>query len=304
MRCVLPPILLVLVLASACGGGDGAAPDAAAPDTAAPDATSSVPSSIGPEDRPARVIVPGAHDGVTPLPLVVLLHGYGASATIQDAYWMLSRHARANGYYLVLPDGTVDGRGNQFWNATPACCDFGGTGVDDEGYLRALVEEMKTLFPVDPARVYFTGHSNGGFMSYRMACAMADEVTAIASLAGSTFATEAECGASQPVSVLQVHGDLDGTVAYAGNEFHPSAEDTVLRWADRAGCDTSAPTTLEPIDIESDLAGAETSALRYEAGCAEGVDAELWRIQGGGHIPSLNAEWAPRLMEWLLRHSR
>lgn len=309
MRCVFPPISiglsLSIVLVSACGGGDDrGSSDAAAPDTGAADATAPVPSSIGPDDRPARVIVPSAHDGVTALPLVVLLHGYGASASIQDAYWGLSRHARANGYYLLLPDGTVDGEGNRFWNATPACCDWGGTGVDDEGYLSALVEEMKSLFPIDSGRVYFTGHSNGGFMSYRMACAMADQVTAIGSLAGSTFATEAECGASQPVSVLQVHGNLDGTVSYAGNGFHPSAEDAVLRWAERAGCDTATPTTLEPLDIETDLAGAETSAVRYETGCAEGIDAELWTIQGGGHIPSLNAEWAPRLIEWLFRHSR
>ncbi len=298
-----------LSLSCACSGGeagpgDAGAADAGAADAGAADAGPSLPREIGPDERPARVVFPTAYDGETALPLVVLLHGYSASATLQDVYWGMSRHARANGYYLVLPDGTVDESGNRFWNATPACCDFGGTGVDDEAYLRGLVHEMKDRFPVDAGRVYFVGHSNGGFMSFRMACAMADEVTAIGGLAGATFLTEEECGASQPVSVLQVHGTLDDAVAYEGGPAYPSAPEAVRRWAERAGCDTSMPSELEPMDLESDLPGAETTVLRYETGCVEGVDAELWTIEGGSHIPVFHDDWPERLTGWLFRHAR
>lgn len=248
--------------------------------------------------------MPDAHDGVTELPLVVLLHGYSASAIVQDAYWGLTGHARDNGYYVLLPDGTVDSSGNRFWNATPGCCNFGGLDVDDEGYLRDLVHEMKAVYPVDESRVYFVGHSNGGFMSHRMACAMADEVTAIVSLAGSSYLDESACGASEPVSVLQVHGDGDTTIEYDGAIGYPSAPEVVSRWAGRAGCDTTMPTELDPLDLETSLPGAETTVLRYETGCAEGIDAELWTIEGGSHIPSFDDSWPGHMTDWLFRHAK
>ena len=268
------------------------------------DAGDALPTTVGPEDRPARVVWPIDWDRTTPIPLVVLLHGFTVTATVQDAYWQLSRHSRQNGYALLLPEGTEDVDGNQFWNATPACCDRHGSGVDDEGYLRELVREMKSRFAIDEGRVYFTGHSNGGYMSYRMACKMSDEVTAIASLAGATYATEAECGATEPVSVLQVHGTEDALVAYEGTAFFPSAHDAVVRWATRAGCDTTMPTDLPALDLEVDIAGAETTVIRYETGCATGIDTELWTIEGGSHIPVFHDTWAPTLIEWLLRHQK
>lgn len=310
----LPLLLLSLALPVAClgCGDDGSASaadagpmslDGAVTDGGGTDAGDAPPRLLGPEDRQARVTVPMAHDGTTELPLVVLLHGYTASASVQDLYWGVSRHARENGYYVILPDGTLDTGGNRFWNATEYCCDFGDTGVDDEGYLRDLVHEMKSLYPVDESRVYFIGHSNGGFMSYRMACAMANEVTAIASLAGSSFADESACDPSEPVSVLQVHGTADSTIAYDGDGY-PSAPAVVERWAVRADCDTSMLTDLDPIDIEEDLAGAETTVQRYETGCAVGIDAELWSIQDGGHIPVFNDNWMPMLTDWLFRHAK
>ena len=95
--------------------------------------------------------------------------------------------AEARGFLYCYPDGTIDRWGNRFWNATDACCDFGNTGVDDAGYLRGVIEEIARRFAVDRKRVYLIGHSNGGFMAYRMACQSADLIAGIASLAGTTF---------------------------------------------------------------------------------------------------------------------
>lgn len=281
--------------------GTGPGTDAAAPVDAA---TSGPPATIGPAERPARLVVPPAHDGTTPLPLVVLLHGYSATATLQDTYWRTSIVARSMGFYLVLPEGTVDSSGNQFWNATPACCDRDGTGVDDVAYLTGLLDEAESVVPVDTSRVYFIGHSNGSFMSFRMACELSERVAAIGGLAGADFLTDDGCVPAQPVSVLHVHGDADDTVAYAGTAFYPSARAAVERWAGRAGCDVGAPESLAPLDLDASLSGAETEVLRWSAGCEAGLDAELWTIRGGSHIPSFNTAWMPQLAEWLLRHRR
>lgn len=303
----MPRTALILSLLLLVGCDDSPAPsdagstgdDAGGLDAGAP---AGLPESIGPAERPARLVAPSAHDGTTPLPLLVLLHGYSANGGAQELYLRLSRQTRSQGFYLVIPEGTEDSRGNQFWNATPACCNFDGSDVDDVAYLMGLVDEMEGLAPIRD--VYFFGHSNGGFMSYRMACEHADRITAIGSLAGSGFATEAECGATQPVSVLQIHGDMDETIPYAGvTAAYPSAEAMVDRWAARAGC-TDEVTAGDPLDLDQTVAGAETTVADRVTGCS-GADASLWTIVGGSHIPDVTSgPFSQLLLEWLDRHRR
>lgn len=252
------------------------------------------PSSVGGE-RPAPLVTPSAdaYDGGT-LPLVVLLHGYSANATLQDLYFGLSERVDAQGFALLLPEGTTDAGGFQFWNATPACCDFYGSGVDDAGYLLGLVDEVEQALPVES--VLFVGHSNGGFMSYRMACEAADRIDGIAVLAGSTFDDEADCAASGPVAVLHAHGDADPDVPYDGSLGYPGAEETVARWADRAGC-TSGPTAAGTRDYDGFVAGEE-AAVSEHSGCAE--DVRLWRLQGSGHVPAPTEAFRDDLVAWLM----
>jgi polyhydroxybutyrate depolymerase len=305
---------LLLFFTLACGGeepsGDAGELDGATRDGGAADATTSEdaglfpPETLGPEARPARLVVPPAHDGTTPLPLVVLLHGYSVSAALQDLYLGLSAVARELGFYLVLPDGTVDSSGNRFWNATDFCCDFDGAAPDDVAYLSALVDEAKSVLPVDAGRVYFMGHSNGGFMSYRMACERADVVTAIAALAGTDFVDDMGCVPSEGVSVLHLHGDMDDTIAYEGTAAYASARATAERWAARAGCDPTMTTAGEALDLDGEVPGAETTVTRWETGCDPGLDVELRTIVGGSHIPTPTPDFTPGIAAWLLAHAK
>ncbi len=255
------------------------------------------PSVVGPDERPARLFAPVAHDGRTELPLVVVLHGYGANAMLQDAYLGMTRAARTGGFYVLLPDGTVDAGGSTYWDVT-------GLAVDDFGYLRALIEETASIVPVAPGEIYVVGHSNGGFMAYRLACDAADLVAGIASLAGGDALPE--CEPSQPVSVLQIHGTVDSTVPYDGGSVlgldYAAAPVTVERWAARAGCDAT-PEELEPLDLVSTLDGAETRVSAYRSGC-EGAAAELWSMEGAEHIPALTSAFAPSVVGWLRAHAR
>ena len=258
-------------------------------------------------DRPVNVLLPDGYDPDVPTPLVILLHGYGADSTVQDSYFVMSAVAAAQGLVFAAPDGTTDEGGARFWNATDACCDFYAAGVDDSAYLEGLLDEIESRVNIDPKRVYFVGHSNGGFMTYRMACDHADRVTAIVSLAGATFENQNDCAATEPVSVLQIHGTADTDIQYEGGlhgssgVLFPGAVETVGRWATVDGCDaTSAPGT--PRDIELEIAGDETTVDVY-AGC-DGTAVELWSIQGGGHVPSLVESFSGQVIEWLLAQSK
>jgi len=259
-------------------------------------------------DRPVLVKVPPTYDAATPAPLVILLHGYGATGAVQNSYFGLEPVALENGFVYAYPDGTPDTSGKQFWNATDACCDFLNTGVDDSKYLIDLVDEIETRVNIDPKRVYFVGHSNGGFMSYRMACDHADRVAAIVSLAGETFADDADCKATTPVSVLQIQGTADETVPYDGGDLGPGftapgAAQSVADWAARNGCDAALIDTGETLDLDSGLAGEETTLAKHE-GCTAGFDAELATIADGTHIPALTPAFSETLIAFLLAHPK
>lgn len=231
-------------------------------------------------DRPATMTRPTAYTPDQEWPLVVLLHGYGANSTLQDVVFGLGERVDREGFLLLEPEGTEDAQERQFWNATPECCNFYGSDVDDAAYLAALVEEAQALHPI--SQVTFVGHSNGGYMSYRMACDRPDLVDRVVALAGVTFTNEALCTGTEPVSVAHVHGTNDTTIIYPSTATHAGAEQTIDRWAAKAGC-AEPPVRLDDRDYLTSVLGDETRVDRW-SGCADGIDIELWSAFGGDHF--------------------
>ncbi len=206
----------------------------------------------------------------------------------------------------VSPEGTGDSQNNQFWDGTDACCNFGATPIDDSQYLRGVIEEVKDDYAVDPSRIYVIGHSNGGFMAHRMACDNADTIAAVVSFAGATFADQTSCQPSDPVSVLQVHGDADPVISYIGGSFpgvYPGAVDTVAAWAEQNTCAAASPVQTGVLDLDAAVAGPESNVLAY-SGCASDVAVELWTIPGGVHVPQLSPTFTGSLVDFLLAHPR
>jgi polyhydroxybutyrate depolymerase len=155
--------------------------------------------------------------------------------------------------------------------------------------------------------VFFVGHSNGGFMSNRTACDVADRVAGIASLAGATWNDPAMCSPSRPVNVLLIHGDVDDTILYTGGSIlgamYPGARQTAAAWATENGCTGALGPGGPAIDLDTGLAGSETT-VETTADCTAGGDVDLWTIVGGGHIPALQSTFAQHVWDWLAAHPR
>lgn len=242
------------------------------------------------------------------VPLIVLLHGYGSGSAAMVAYSRLHQRMNRDGFALLIPNGSVNRIGNRFWNANDWCCDFYDSGIDDSAALRGLIQQV--VREHDLGSVYFFGHSNGGSMSYRMACDLA-HVRAIVSLAGSSSRDPNWCADADPVSVLQISGTADTVIWFQGNdgqvglvtgepEFYLGALDLVKRWGDRAGCAwPDDPQPYATMDLDEAVGGAETQAYRL-GGCAEGVSVELWVGDGSGHSPGYGDAFADALLSWLL----
>ena len=226
---------------------------------------------------PVTVNVPPSYDPERPLPLLFFLHGYTSSGERAENYVRLRALSDDLEFFYVHPDGRENWWDSRFWDATDACCKFFDSNGDDVEYLSALSDSIRSALSVDPSRIYFFGHSNGGFMSYRMACEKSAWVSALASLAGATWADTAQCAPANPVAVLQIHGTRDKVIRFEGGTIifrrYPSANETVAGWARMNHC-SPTPTFRDSLDLLSGQAGSEMVVSAY-ADCALGGDTEL-----------------------------
>jgi polyhydroxybutyrate depolymerase len=271
--------IAVLAISTACGT-----------DPAPP--SDELPTVFG-GDRPVDLQIPLITEGET-YPLVLVLHGYGAGGFVQQAYFGLD-DLPEKGSFVLAPEGTPDSGGSQFWNADDFCCDFENKNPDDVAYLGGMLDEVMAAWPIDPARVRVIGHSNGGFMSYRLACDRADVVTSIVSLAGN--AVNVPCAPARSVHVLHLHGTDDETVPFTGAT--PSADE----WAMRNGCATTRTPGATTLDLDGEAAGAETS-IGISDGCPADGGVELWTMTESSHVPTLRAAFDEAIHTWWNDHPR
>jgi polyhydroxybutyrate depolymerase len=287
----------------ACTSTDNPGPSAAASPAMPASGTGTV--QIG--GREVTVHVPESYDPARPAPLVVGLHGYTSDGRQLESYLQLTPESERRGFVYANPDGLIDDQGERFWNATDACCAFTASPPDDSRYLSELISTLQSSYRIDRARVYLIGHSNGGFMSFRMACDHADQITAIVSLNGASWGDTVRCRPSEPVSVLAAHGSSDETIAFGGGAIngtaYPSAATTVAQWVGFNRCADAARET-PALDLITDLPGAETSVRTYVQGCARGSTVQAWTMNSGTHVPRLGPAFAPAVTDFLLARSK
>jgi polyhydroxybutyrate depolymerase len=229
------------------------------------------------------------YDGHAPVPLVVDLHGLGSNAIQQASISGMARVADANGFVVAYPDGV-----NGAWNAG-ICC--GNAGIDDVGFIRAVVAKVEAELSIDPARVYATGLSNGGALSQRLACDAADFFAAAAPMAFPVpFEPLTGCRPTRAMPVLTFMGLTDVLVHYDGGAF-PSAAETFTYWHDVDGCAAGDP--------DERVVVGQSRCETYTK-CTNGVQAGLCSITaasfGGspvdGHVLYINPDFKLAEVAW------
>jgi polyhydroxybutyrate depolymerase len=230
--------------------------------------------------RTYRVFAPSGDSA--PWPVMLVFHGGGGTGEGMERLSGLDAIAGREGFLAVYPDGYrrswADGRGTSAADAA---------GVDDVGFVRALLDQLETDYSIDPSRVYATGLSNGALFAERLGCDLSDRISGIAPVAGPLPAAIApDCAPAEPVSVLLIHGTEDPVVPYGGGEVRGrvggavlSAQQTLATWAAIDGC-VGTPQTSNLPDVAGD--GTAVSVQRY-ADCAAGSAVSLYTVAGGGH---------------------
>ena len=221
--------------------------------------------------------IPAIYDGNTDVPLILNFHGFGSNANQQLVYGDFRDIADKEGFLLVHPEGTLL-NGNQHWNVGSFTI---GSTTDDVSFTEALIDELANQYAINLDRVYATGMSNGGYMSFLLACQLSEKIAAVASVTGSmTPETYNACNAQHPTPILQIHGTGDSTVPYNGDTWTRSIEDVISYWANYNNCETN-PTTTALADIDpSD--GSTVEHIVYIDG-DNGLTTEHMKVIGGGH---------------------
>jgi polyhydroxybutyrate depolymerase len=224
--------------------------------------------------REYKIYIPASYTGQA-VPLVLNIHGYGSDMTQQEAYGNFKPIADSASFIIVHPNGTYDASLKRYWNF------FGFTTVDDLGFLSALIDTVKANYNIDQNRIYSTGMSNGGIMSYYLACNLSGKIAAIASVTGTmTPAMESGCNALHPTPAMQIHGTADPVVPYGGNGTFIPIDSVVKFWRSFNNCSSTPVVTNVPNTNTSD--GCTATRYDYLNGTA-GSKVVFYKITGGGH---------------------
>ena len=226
--------------------------------------------------REYTLYIPASYSAGTEVPLVFNFHGYTSNAFQQMWYGDFRTISDTEGFIIVHPEGTLDNSGISHWNVG-----LGGSTVDDIGFTSALIDSISAEYSVNLSRVYSTGMSNGGFMSYQLACELSDRIAAIASVTGSmNTGWFNSCNPNHPMPVMEIHGTLDPTVSYNASSFTESIPNILDYWTNFNNCNSTPIITNVPDINTTDGCTAEHQI--WENG-TNGSTVEHYKIIDGEH---------------------
>lgn len=237
--------------------------------------------------RKYLVHVPTKYDPAVPTPVLFALHGGGGDMNhhANDRNYGLISKSEREGFIAVFPNGYSKWNSGKLatWNSGSCCGEARDKNTDDVGFIKAVVDRVTRQLNIDRNKIFATGMSNGGMMSYRLACELSDTFSAIAAVAGTDGTTA--CQPKKPISVLHIHARNDDHVLFNGgagpNAFRDkskvadfvSVPVTISRWVKTNGCSATSKKVLDKPGASCEL---------YSQ-CQGNVKVQLCVTDTGGH---------------------
>ncbi|HYV91115.1 MAG TPA: Ig-like domain-containing protein [Chitinophagales bacterium] len=219
---------------------------------------------VGGKTRTYFLHIPTGYDAAQSTPLVLVFHGINCTGSQMANITEFSPLADQENFIVVYPDGL-----NKKW-ATPK------QNIDDVGFISALIDLLSTDYNIDQNRIFATGASNGGMLTYRLGMELTDRITAIAVVAGymPSYSYNSTPVPTRPIGVMIFHGTTDPLIPYS------EAEDAVNYWVDFDECST-LPLTMHLPNTDL-LDGTTVDELTYTNGTND-TEVDLYKIYNGGH---------------------
>jgi polyhydroxybutyrate depolymerase len=217
-------------------------------------------------ERQYLIYIPNSYNGQSKLPLMINFHGFGGEVNDHLAYTDMRSLADSENFILIYPQGSELG-GYSHWNAALNGGDNKST-VDDLGFVEALINLHSDI-------VNAVGYSNGGMMSYALACYKSNLIAAIGSVSGSMLQTD--CTPSHSIPLIKLHGTSDSVISYDGNSYYSSVESILGFWINFNKTSTS------PVFETVDDNGTTIQKHLYDGGTNES-SIEHYKILNGSHV--------------------
>lgn len=232
--------------------------------------------------------VPENYTGEEAVPLVLNFHGYTSNAKDQMEYGDFRTQAEEEGFIIVHPQGSLL-EGETHFNVGGWTLE---STVDDVGFTARLLDKLEEEYNIDAKRIYATGMSNGGYMSFLLACQLSERIAAIASVTGSmTPQTFNFCNPTHPMPIMQIHGTQDAVVPYGGANWTKSIGEVMNYWVEFNACGISAQLTDLADHNQED--GSTVQKQQYDD-CQNNAQTIHYRIEKGGHTWAGSSIWAPQ----------
>lgn len=236
--------------------------------------------------------VPSTYTTGTASPLLIGFHGIGGSAAIFREWSKIDLYAEERGMIAVYPEGYGPEFGVEAsWNAG-LCCGLANLNeLDDVTLTSAIIDSIEAKYSVDKARVWAVGFSNGGMLSYRLACELSEKITAIGVGAGSLMSKT--CNTTKPVSIIHLHGASDADILFNGAGFYNTRDvvSNITIVNAQFGC-TDISATLSKIVGQTD----------WKWSCPNGTDVQVISYDGQGH--EWTFAWTKEVIKFLFAHPR
>ena len=234
-------------------------------------------------------------------PLVFIIHGFTGSAEGISAYSDMNSIAERESFIAVYPQGTKDINGNTFFNVGYEFHD--DSTINDVSFIRELVRSLSQEFNLSRKKAFATGMSNGGDMSYLLACTSSDLFKAVAPVAGVLMkGLKDSCELNSPVPVFEIHGTADKISLFEGD----------LNNEEGWGAYYDLPSTIDFFakryqltnksvnQIISKKSGADYDIF-FERHWSDDLEEEVWmyRIEDGRHVwPGIKFNWWDNPLAW------
>jgi polyhydroxybutyrate depolymerase len=246
--------------------------------------------SVGGTNRTYRIYVPAIYDGSKPVPLMLNIHGFTITMAQQEAYLDYRKIADTANFITVAPQGTSND-----WNQSGTV----SAGQADRDFLWAMIDQIKANYNINPCRIYTSGFSKGGFMSYILSINVdnptrAPVIAAMGSVAGGISDNQGTTGYWQsknpthPTPIMEIHGTSDNTISYTGpssGQGNVAVSTLVDYWVNFNTCNTTPVQT----NFSNVTEGTSSTVEHYVySGGKRGSSVELYKIISGGHTVPQN----------------
>ena len=233
-----------------------------------------------------KVHVPSQYNSKKPIPLMFALHGGVGDMNTQsnDKYYHQITKSESANYVIVFPNGYSPFQSGKIatWNAGACCGPARDNKADDVKFIKMIIDQLKKQLNIDASKIFSNGMSNGGMMSYRLACELSDVFKGIAAVAGTD--NTLECNPKNPISILHIHAENDDHVLFNGGlgpkalnskaeTTFNSVSDTIKKWVKINHCPEKAERILNVDGAYCDL---------YSP-CKNNTQVKLCVTKTGGH---------------------